>query len=211
MTNAKRDARNEPPIADSAIRRTPSFPSLLPNTPLTNAPMAGSARMIATRAKSSGGKMFLRRSIDGWARFLDLVLEQIGFVAADRSAEPIDGETDRETDGRLGCGDRDDEERDHLAVVIVGPHAVEGDEGEVHGVEQELDAHQLNQEVAPHHEADRADGEDDAYDRDDEERRGELERDQAAREELAFERVDRPELGPIGRKAVHAAPRPGRE
>src|SRR5882724_10673901 len=135
MQKARRDARNEPPIADRAMRRTPSFPSRLPKTPFTNAPIAGSARMIATRAKSSGGKMFLRRSIDGWARFLDLVFEQIGFVAADRSAEPVDGETDRETDRRLCRGNGDDEERHHLAVVIVRAHAVEGDEGEVHRVQ----------------------------------------------------------------------------
>jgi len=39
MQKARRTREYEPPIADRAMRRTPSFPSRLPKTPFTNAPI----------------------------------------------------------------------------------------------------------------------------------------------------------------------------
>src|SRR6185503_4977081 len=138
MANAMSDATNEPPMAESAMRRTPSFPRRLPKTPFTKAPRAGSPRMMATSVKFCAGKMLERSSIARRS-----VLEQVGLVAANRATEAVDGEPDRQTHRGFGGCHGDDEEGEHLSVLVVGPHAVEGHQGEVHGVEQELDAHQL--------------------------------------------------------------------
>src|ERR1700729_3668209 len=60
----------------------------------------------------------------------------------------------------LGCGHHEHEEHDRLPADVV-EHAGEGDEGEVGRVEHQLNAHQHDQDVAPHQEADGTDGEDD--------------------------------------------------
>ena len=60
MAKVSSDRANAPPIAVSAIRRTASLPRRFPNTPLTNAPSAGSARIAATRRKSFAGKSSAR-------------------------------------------------------------------------------------------------------------------------------------------------------
>ena len=70
------------------------------------------------------------------------------------------GHHDAEADHDLGRRDHEHEEHDGLAADVV-EHAGEGDEGEVGGVEHELDAHEHDQHVAPHQQADGADGEDD--------------------------------------------------
>ncbi len=93
--------------------------------------------------------------------FVLSVLEEIGLVAAHRAAEAIDRERDGETDSGFGRGDRNDEEGEHLTVVVVLPHAVERDQREIDGVEQKLDAHQLDEKIAPDQKANRANHEHD--------------------------------------------------
>ena len=69
-----------------------------------------------------------------------------------------DAHDDREADHDLGGGDHHDEERDDLAVEgAVDP--AEGHEGQVDGVEHQLDAHEDQDRVAPQQHADRADAE----------------------------------------------------
>ena len=71
----------------------------------------------------------------------------------------VNRQHDRQPHGRLGGGHGDDEEGEHLPGVVQ-MHAVEGDQGQVDGVEHQLDAHQRHDGVAPHQEANGADGED---------------------------------------------------
>src|ERR1041384_5981667 len=107
IANATSDAAYAPPIAESAIRLTPSLPMRLPKTPFTSAPKSGSPKITATNVKLSAGNMFLRRSIDV------SVPKNVGLVAANRSAQAIDGEANREADRGFGGGNRDDEESEH--------------------------------------------------------------------------------------------------
>src|SRR5205085_12213500 len=67
---------------------------------------------------------------------------------------------DRETDHNLGGCDRHREERQHLAVQRF-PHAAEGDQGEVRGVQLKLDGHEDDQGVTPNQHTDSSDGEKD--------------------------------------------------
>ena len=69
---------------------------------------------------------------------------------------PEDGHDDPEADDDLGRGDDQHEEHDRLAADVV-EHAGEGDEGQVDGVEHQLDAHEHHQHVAPDQQADGAD------------------------------------------------------
>jgi UTP-glucose-1-phosphate uridylyltransferase len=91
---------------------------------------------------------------------LGSVLELVGLVGEDGLGEPEQAQHDRQTHGGLGGRDRDHEEREALAGVVAGAPAVERDQHQVHGVEHQLDAHQLDQRVAAHQKADRADAED---------------------------------------------------
>jgi hypothetical protein len=71
---------------------------------------------------------------------------------------PEDGDDDRQTDHDLGGGHHQHEEHRDLTVDQTqrppGRH-----EGEVHGVEHQLDAHEHDEGVAPHQDAEQADGE----------------------------------------------------
>ena len=58
-----------------------------------------------------------------------------------------DGDDDGEADGGLCRGDDHDEEDEDLALYPI-PHVGEGDEGEVDGVEHELDRHEDGDDVA---------------------------------------------------------------
>ena len=69
----------------------------------------------------------------------------------------IDGENDRQPDGRFGRGDGHDEEHEHLPA-----HSEilrQRDEREIHRVEHELDAHEDHDRVAPHEHAEHAERE----------------------------------------------------
>src|SRR5687768_3155563 len=90
------------------------------------------------------------------------MLQLVGLVAHHARLQSIEGEHDGETDRRFGGGHGDDEESENLAVHVPGVLPVERHEHEIHGVQHELDAHELNQHVAPHQKADRAEREDHA-------------------------------------------------
>src|SRR3954463_7875513 len=119
MKKARIEQTKAPPMAASAIKRTASLPSLLPNTPLMKAPSAGSPKMKATSVKLVAGKILLRISIEGRS-----VLQQIGFVAANRLGGAVDGESDCEAHGRFSGRHGDHEEGEDLTVVVVLSHAV---------------------------------------------------------------------------------------
>src|SRR4051812_5170191 len=68
-------------------------------------------------------------------------LEERDVVGGGARSAPEDCHDDPEADHDLGRGHDEDEEHDDLAADVV-EHAGEGDEGEVDGVEHELDAHE---------------------------------------------------------------------
>src|SRR3989441_6577701 len=80
-----------------------------------------------------------------------LLAEQVGFLHVDGAEGLVDGEHDGEPDGRLGRGQHDHEDREHLPGDLSGAlHVmIEGDEVHVGGVEDQLDAHQDPHRVAP--------------------------------------------------------------
>src|SRR4051812_33315885 len=67
-------------------------------------------------------------------------LEERDVVGCGAGPAPEDGDDDAEADHHLGGGHDENEEHHDLAANVV-EHAGESDEGEVDGVEHELDAH----------------------------------------------------------------------
>ena len=63
-----------------------------------------------------------------------------------------------EADGRFGRGDRDDEDREHLADRVL-QLARERHQVDVHRVQHQLDRHEDDDDVAADHHADDADDE----------------------------------------------------
>src|SRR6266446_4948761 len=80
-----------------------------------------------------------------------LLAEQVGLPHVDGAEGLVDGEHDGEPDGRLGRGQHDHEDREHLpgdlswALHVM----IEGDEVHVGGVEDQLDAHEDPDRIAP--------------------------------------------------------------
>src|SRR5688572_1279467 len=85
-------------------------------------------------------------------------LQQVEVVGRGSGAAAEDGHDDPEADDDLGRRHHQDEEHQRLAADVVELSG-EGDEGEVHGVEHELDAHEHDEHVAPDQQAHGADGE----------------------------------------------------
>src|SRR5690349_14342364 len=119
-----------PPMAESAMRRTPFLPSRLPKTPFTNAPSAGSASTSASSVKFDAGNCEFN--------VCTLVPQQIGLVGADRLLHAEEAEHDGEAHRSLGRRHGDDEEREDLPAVIRRAIAVVRDQGQVDRVEHEL-------------------------------------------------------------------------
>src|SRR5437868_15234767 len=80
-----------------------------------------------------------------------LLAEQVGFLHVDGAEGLVDGEHDGEPDGRLGRGQHDHEDREHLSGDLSRAlHVmIEGDEVHVGGIEDQLDAHEDPDRVAP--------------------------------------------------------------
>jgi hypothetical protein len=91
---------------------------------------------------------------------VSLILQQVDLVNVKGLARAIDGDDDSQPDGGFGCGDDHDEEDEDLSGDLM-PHMREGDEGEVNGVEHELNRHEDGDDVAFDKEAGDADGEED--------------------------------------------------
>jgi hypothetical protein len=83
---------------------------------------------------------------------------QVELVEVDASAVAVDGQDDRQTDADLGGGHGDDEQGEHLARDVA-VHGREGDQVDVHGVEDQLDRHQHGHAVPTGDHAVDADGE----------------------------------------------------
>src|SRR3982750_2006648 len=93
-----------------------------------------------------------------------LPLEQINLVNEDRLAVAVERDDEAEADGRLGGGDDDDEDREDLAgdgvqAPLLLQVAREGDEVEVRRVQDQLDRHEDDDDVAARQHAGHADGE----------------------------------------------------
>ena len=72
---------------------------------------------------------------------------QVDLVDVQGLARAEERDDDGEADGGLGRGDDHDEEDEDLAVDLV-PHVGEGDEGQVDGVEHQLNRHEDRDDVA---------------------------------------------------------------
>src|SRR5881227_555376 len=93
-----------------------------------------------------------------------LPLEQINLVNEDRPAVAVERDDEAEADGRLGGGDDDDEDREDLTrhgVHVPGVLKVarEGYEVQVRRVQDQLDGHEDDDDVAAHEHAGHADDE----------------------------------------------------
>src|SRR6476660_2262857 len=86
------------------------------------------------------------------------VLQQVRVVHRRGPAGPEDRHQDREADDDLGGGHHHHEERDDLPVQVL-VHSRERDEGQVAGVQHQLDAHEHDDGVAPYQHARPADHE----------------------------------------------------
>src|SRR5690606_23091685 len=78
------------------------------------------------------------------AKCLALVAESGRVVAVDSAAQAVELENDREPDSDLRRSNGDDEEGERLAHHVARVESVEGDEQEIHAVQHELYAHELN-------------------------------------------------------------------
>src|SRR5438105_12027742 len=140
-TNARSPMRNESRTDASATAYTQPFGSHLPARPQTTAPIRGSRGTRCSQVTST-----LRL----------LQLQRVELVDVDGSAAAEDGDDDGQSDGGLGGGGGDDEEHrrvpgeeaSHRRIRHQGK-AREGKEGEIDGVEHQLDAHQDDDRVPP--------------------------------------------------------------
>src|SRR5215217_3732614 len=85
-------------------------------------------------------------------------LQQAHVVHVRAATAAVHGDDDREPDDDLGGGHDHREERQDLAVQVAAQPA-EGDEGEIHGVQLQLDGHEDHERVLAHEHAHRADRE----------------------------------------------------
>src|SRR5579871_937902 len=127
----------------------------MPTRPLIAAPMPGSRGI-------SGIKRILVSEGAADAAAPPSRPHQIHFVDVDRLFVPVERENDPEADGRFRRRDRDHEDGEHLADLVLQLRR-ERDEVDVDRVQDQLDRHEDDDDVAPHHHAGYAD---------DEERRG---------------------------------------
>src|SRR5882757_473851 len=86
------------------------------------------------------------------------VLQQVRVVDRGRASGPEDGHDDGQTHHHFGGSDHHHEERDDLPVEVAVT-AGERDEGQVRGIEHQLDAHEHDDRVAPDQHPCRTDGE----------------------------------------------------
>src|SRR6266478_6193543 len=151
-TNARRPTRNESSTEPSATAYTQPFGNHLPTSPQTAAPIRGRSGSRCSQETSIG----------------ILELERVELVDVHGSAAAEDGDDDRKADRRFGGCGGDDEEDGRVpreeAPRRRARHQGEprkSEEGEVHGVEHQLDAHEDDDGVAPQHHARRSQREED--------------------------------------------------
>src|SRR5258707_2485385 len=115
--------------------------STRPQRPSVTKPARGSARMSQVR--------FCMRA---------LALQGVQLVHVDRAASAENRHDDGKADHHLGGGDRQHQEDEHPAVHRV-QEARKGHEGQVDGVEHQLDGHEHHERVAADQPTKRTDGE----------------------------------------------------
>src|SRR5690554_6150712 len=125
----------ESAIEPTAIKEMAFFGSLEPNAPLKIAPIRG--------------ERTVRRSKIERAESFTSMPQQIAEIGLSGVFSSIIGDREREPERRLSSGDGDHYEGEDLPIVARRMRAVEADEEEVHGVQHQLNAHQLDEEVAP--------------------------------------------------------------
>src|SRR5678815_3753147 len=146
------EIRNETRTPRMVTVCAPARPICLPNRPATIAPTSGA---IGTTVRSAGERVVAISA-----------LQRVELVDGDRRARSEQHDQDRQTDSRLGRGDSEDEEHEHLPGHVAQV-VREGDEVQVDGEQHQLDRHQQHDQVlaveedADHREReqDRADGE----------------------------------------------------
>ena len=79
-------------------------------------------------------------------------------------SSPVERNNDGESDGHFGSSDGDDEEHEHLGIVVgetclTDPKSRERHERQVGRVEHELEAHENGDDVATQHDPSEPDGE----------------------------------------------------
>src|SRR5579875_977697 len=130
------------PITPAPTALTVPRPARRPKNRLKTTPIAGNSR-ISPRGKFSA---------------IALPAHQVDFVRVDRLAVAENHQNDSQADGRLGCRHRHHEEDDRLPVDVA-PGAAQRDEGQVDGVEHQLDRHEDDDYVAAQQNAEHADTE----------------------------------------------------
>src|ERR1700760_1191751 len=137
----------------STPSRCPHRSGNRPPSSSTAAPKAGNASSSHEARNTPVAAIVVIESIPS-------VLEQARVVDRRGLAGPVDGHQDGEPDHDLGRGHDHHEEGHHLPVQVP-VHPREGDEGQVAGVEHQLDGHEDQDRVPPDQHADGADDEQD--------------------------------------------------
>src|SRR5690554_338601 len=133
---------NESVIDPTATAEIAVRGSFDPNAPLTIAPARGESTVRRSRIERVESPTSMPQKI-----------AEIGLSGV---LESVIGDREREPERRLGGRDGDHDEGENLSIMARRVCAVEADEQEVHGVQHQLDAHQLDEEVPPNEETDRA-------------------------------------------------------
>src|ERR1700722_1571832 len=110
----------------------------------------------ASNANPASGQAGIRNAawiIEGSA------LQHVRVVGCGAWFASKDGDDDAEADDDLRCRNYEDEEDGDLSADVVQLTG-EGYEGQVRGVQHQLDTHEHHQDIPPDEQADRADGED---------------------------------------------------
>src|SRR5512133_2978468 len=144
--NASTLMASEPNTIMHAMSPVLARPSALPNTPEMNAPASGNRMMShsdCAMAWGGAGEVWKNWTIDcmgapGRRVAAPSVLHGADFPDVDRAAASEHGDDDGEPDGRLRRRHGDDEEGRHVAHVV-GALPREGHEGQVGGVQHQLD------------------------------------------------------------------------
>src|SRR5882757_8430343 len=161
-TNAATTVRQPSRCPQASVRRPPRNSTRAPNAGNASSsqaspptPVAGATSEPTARINSV---LMPPPRPGSYTRSVLLVLEQVRVVHRGGPTGAEDGHDDGQADHHFGGRDHHHEERHDLAVQpAVDPG--EGDQGEVHRVQHQLDAHEHHDGVAAHQHPDRADGE----------------------------------------------------
>src|SRR5687767_2785094 len=150
MTSKKiaMDSSADAPIAADAIQPVACPSQRFPKRPFTRNAASGNAGISQTSGTNVPAAAAASAAVMGSSP------HRARFVDVDDRTGAVGREHDREPDGDLGGRNDEDEGHEDAAALVDGAVAArEGDEGEVRGVQHELDAHEDDDGVAPHEHA----------------------------------------------------------